>query len=68
MKICVWHDNKTDGMNRHFYTIVAIVLMAVTIFSCNDARNSEVYRLLTDVDSYIESRPDSGFGCAGGYR
>ena len=39
--------------------ILAVVVMAVTIFSCNDARNSEVYRLLADVDSYIESRPDS---------
>ena len=39
--------------------ILAVVVTAVTIFSCNDARNSEVYRLLTDVDSYIESRPDS---------
>ena len=55
----IGHDDKTDGMNRHFYTIVAIVLMAVTIFSCKDVRNGEVYRLLTDVDSYIESRPDS---------
>ena len=40
-------------------TILAVVVTAMTIFSCKDVRNSEVYRLLTDVDSYIESRPDS---------
>ena len=39
--------------------ILAVAVTAMTIFSCKDARNSEVYRLLTDVDSYIESRPDS---------
>ena len=46
-------------MNRYIYRVVAAVLTAITIFSCKDARNSKVYRLLTDVDSYIESRPDS---------
>lgn len=46
-------------MNRHIYRVVAAVLTAICIFSCNDARNSEVYRVLTDVDSYIKSRPDS---------
>ena len=40
-------------------TILAVVVTAMTIFSCKDVRNSEVYRLLTDVDSYIEVRPDS---------
>ena len=46
-------------MNRYIYRVFAAVLTAITIFSCKDVRNSEVYRLLTDVDSYIESRPDS---------
>ena len=40
-------------------TILAVVLMAVTIFSCNDARNSEVYRLLTDVEKHVWDKPDS---------
>ena len=55
----VGSDNKTDGMNRHIYRLVAAVLAAITIVSCNDARKSETYRLLEDVDSYIEARPDS---------
>ena len=55
----VGSDNKTDGMNRHIYRLVAAVLAAMTIVSCNDARRSETYRLLEDVDSYIEARPDS---------
>ena len=55
----VGSDNKTDGMNRHIYRLVAAVLAAMTIVSCNDARKSETYRLLEDVDSYIEARPDS---------
>ena len=46
-------------MNRYIYRVFAAVLTAITIFSCKDFRNGEVYRLLTDVDSYIESRPDS---------
>ena len=46
-------------MNRHIYRLVAAVLAAMTIVSCNDARRSETYRLLEDVDSYIEARPDS---------
>ena len=46
-------------MNRHIYRLVAAVLAAITIVSCNGARKSETYRLLEDVDSYIEARPDS---------
>ena len=55
----VGQDNKSDGMNRHIYRLVAAVLAAITIVSCNDARKSETFRLLEDVDSYIEARPDS---------
>ncbi len=46
-------------MNRHIYRLVAAVLAAMTIVSCDDARKSETFRLLEDVDSYIEARPDS---------
>ena len=46
-------------MNRHIYRLVAAVVAAITIVSCNDARKSETFRLLEDVDSYIEARPDS---------
>ena len=46
-------------MRKLILNILAVVVTAMTIFSCKDVRNSEVYRLLTDVDSYIESRPDS---------
>lgn len=55
----VGHENKTDGMNRHIYRLVAAVLAAITIVSCNDARKSETFRVLEDVESYIEARPDS---------
>ena len=55
----VGSDNKTDGMNRHIYRLVAAVLAAMTIVSCIDARKSETFRVLEDVDSYIEARPDS---------
>ena len=48
-----------DGMNRHIYRLVAAVLTAITIVSCNGARKSETFRVLEDVDSYIEARPDS---------
>ena len=53
------HCIMESKMRKQILTILAVVVTAMTIFSCNDARNSEVYRLLTDVDSYIESRPDS---------
>ena len=46
-------------MNRHIYRLVAAVLAAMTIVSCDDARKSETFRVLEDVDSYIEARPDS---------
>ena len=36
-----------------------LIITAITIVSCNDARKSETFRLLEDVDSYIEARPDS---------
>ena len=55
----VRQDNKADGMNRYIYSFIAAVLAAITIVSCNDERRSETYRLLEDVDSYIEARPDS---------
>ena len=38
---------------------ILLIITAITIFSCNGARKSETYRLLEDVDSYIEARPDS---------
>ena len=46
-------------MNRHIYRFIAAVLAAITIVSCDDARKSETFRMLEDVDSYIETRPDS---------
>ncbi len=48
-----------SNMRKLILYILAVAVTAMTIFSCKDVRNSEVYRLLTDVDSYIESRPDS---------
>ena len=39
--------------------LLLLIITAITIVSCNDARKSETYRLLEDVDSYIEARPDS---------
>ena len=59
----VGSDNKTDGMDIHIYRFNAAVLAAMTIVSCNDARKSETYRVLEDVDSYIEARPDSALRC-----
>ena len=39
--------------------LLLLIITAITIVSCNDARKSETSRLLEDVDSYIEARPDS---------
>ena len=38
---------------------ILLLITAITIFSCNGARKSETFKLLEDVDSYIEARPDS---------
>lgn len=46
-------------MRKQILTILAVIITAMTIVSCNDVRKSEAYRLLEDVDSYIEARPDS---------
>ena len=38
---------------------ILLIITAITIVTCNGARKSETFRLLEDVDSYIEARPDS---------
>ena len=38
---------------------ILLIFAAITIVSCNDARKSDTFRVLEDVDSYIEARPDS---------
>ena len=38
---------------------ILLIITAITIVSCDDARKSETFRVLEDVDSYIEARPDS---------
>ena len=38
---------------------ILLIITAITIVSCNGARKSEAFRVLEDVDSYIEARPDS---------
>ena len=55
----MWQCNMESNMRKLILNILAVAVTAMTIFSCKDVRNSEVYRLLTDVDSFIESRPDS---------
>ena len=39
--------------------LLLLIITAITIVSCNDARKNETFRVLEDVDSYIEARPDS---------
>ena len=39
--------------------LLLLIITAITIVSCNGARKSETFRVLEDVDSYIEARPDS---------
>ena len=39
--------------------LLLLIITAITIVSCDDARKSETFRVLEDVDSYIEARPDS---------
>ena len=39
--------------------LLLLIIRAITIVSCNGARKSETFRVLEDVDSYIEARPDS---------
>ena len=46
-------------MRKQILTILAVIITAITIVSCNGARKSETFRVLEDVDSYIEARPDS---------
>ena len=38
---------------------ILLIIAAITIVSCNCARDSEVYELLQDVKSYIDEKPDS---------
>ena len=38
---------------------MAVAVTAVTIFSCNNTRNSEAYRLLADVEKHVWDKPDS---------
>lgn len=43
-------ESEEIGMNRHIYRLVAAVLAAITIVSCNGTRKSETYRLLRITD------------------
>ena len=38
---------------------ILLIITAMMIVSCNGGRKSETFRLLEDVDSYIDARPDS---------
>ena len=38
---------------------ILLIITAITIVSCNGARKSETFRVLEDVKSYMEARPDS---------
>ena len=46
-------------MKKSFISIMAVAVTAVTIFSCNNTRNSEAYRLLADVEKHVWDKPDS---------
>lgn len=35
------------------------IITAICIFSCNDAKDSETYRLLLDAERHMDARPDS---------
>lgn len=35
------------------------IITAICIFSCNDAKDSETYRLLMDAERHMDARPDS---------
>ena len=39
--------------------LLLLIITAITIVSCDDARKSETFSLLEDVDSYIEAKSDS---------
>ena len=37
---------------------ILLIITTITIVSCNCARDSEVYKLLQDVKSYIDEKPE----------
>ena len=45
--------------------LLLLIITAITIVSCNGAKKSETFRVLEDVDSYIEARPDSALAVLG---
>ena len=45
---------------------ILLIIAAITIVSCNCARDSEVYKLLQDVKSYIDEKPDSALAVLNG--
>lgn len=45
---------------------ILLIITTITIFSCNDARDSEVYELLQDVQSYLDEKPDSALAVLNG--
>lgn len=44
---------------------ILLIITAFTIVSCDDARRSETYRLLEDVEGYMAERPDSALAVLG---
>ena len=38
---------------------ILLIITAMMIVSCNGGRKSETFRLLEDVESYMDERPDS---------